>query len=77
MEELPIYEDAMKDYLKLSGDDRLYIEKNAYCRSGKLLHNYYSLHTKYRGKDLSDFWRIIKQNEIMKRRNDVIDDILN
>lgn len=54
-DDLPRYKKA----LTFSCADGLYISDKAYTKSGQLLKNHYSLHSKIR-KDRGDFWRLFR-----------------
>ena len=61
---LPIYKQALKEYIKKTNDTSIYIKKYAYDIYGNLIEHYMSLHTDV-NKDLTKFWDIF--NNIRKQ----------
>jgi hypothetical protein len=63
----PIYDEAIKIYNEKIGEEKLYIEEEAYDLMGRYVPTSNSLHTKRRGSGLDDFWEIFDKIEKSKK----------
>lgn len=54
----PIYEEAIRLFKEQFGGDGLYIKEEAFDSVGFSYKSMNSLHDRYKGRDLADFWNI-------------------